>query len=147
MDEAGRRPFAKLLLPRHLYEMMLSHARQELRNECCGLLAGNIVDDIGRATQHFAIRNDLASPLEYSTNPRDLLDAMKSMRAAGTEPLAIYHSHPTSRPVPSRTDIARNYWGETAVHLIIGLAEAEPEVRGWWIWETGYEEAAWSLDL
>src|SRR5690348_8498450 len=133
--------FTRLLLPRPLLDAVIAHARTQLPNECCGLLAGLIEGDTGRVTQHFPIRNDLASPTEYLTNPRDLLDAMKATRAAGTDVLAVYHSHPTSAPVPSRKDIERNTWGETAVHVIVGLGEEEPEVRAWWIGEKDYREA------
>ena len=86
------------------------------------------------------IRNDLASPTAYLTNARDLFDAYRAMRPRGTEVLAIYHSHPTSDPVPSRRDVEENTYGETVVHLIVGLAGAEPEVRAWWITESGFQE-------
>src|SRR6266566_3580503 len=100
--------FTRLLIPRSLLDAVLAHARSKLPNECCGLLAGVVEDDAGRVTQHFPIKNDLASPTEYLTNPRDLLDAMKATRAVGTEVLAIYHSHPASAPVPSKKDVERN---------------------------------------
>ena len=65
------------------------------------------------------------------------------MRAMGTELLAIYHSHPTSEPIPSRTDLERNYYGSDVVHFIISLKDAEPRMRGWWLGETDYREAEW----
>ncbi|MDB5312452.1 MAG: hypothetical protein JWO38_6654, partial [Gemmataceae bacterium] len=133
--------FTRLLIPRPVLEAVVTHARGELPNECCGLLAGAIEGDTGRVTQHFPVRNDLASPTEYATNPRDMLDALKATRAAGTEVLAIYHSHPASAPVPSRKDVERNYWGDSAVHVIIGLGGDEPDIRAWWLTETGYRAA------
>jgi proteasome lid subunit RPN8/RPN11 len=86
----------------------------------------------------YEIANDAASPTDYLTNARELLFAFRAMRERGTELLAIYHSHPASDPSPSRRDIERNTYGETAVHLIVGLAGAEPAVRAWWLTETGY---------
>ncbi len=93
----------------------------------------------------FAIGNDAASPTEYATNPRDLLAAFRAMRSDGVELLAIYHSHPTSQPVPSRRDIERNTYGESVVHLIVGLAGAKADVRGWWLAETGYREIPFEI--
>jgi len=139
-------PFTRLLIPRPLLDAVIAHARTELPNECCGLLAGVIEDGVGRVTQHFPVGNDLASPTEYATNARDMLAAMKAMRAAGTVELAIYHSHPTSAPVPSRKDLARNFWGETAVHVIVSLAGAEADVRAWWLTETDYRPAEWGVE-
>lgn len=131
-------PFTRLVVPDVLLEEVIAHARRELPNECCGLLAGTID---GRVTTRFAITNDAASPTEYATNPRDLLDAFRAMRHAGTEPLAFYHSHPTSAAVPSATDVARNTYGESVVHVIVGLASGEPDVRAWWLTEEGYRPA------
>jgi proteasome lid subunit RPN8/RPN11 len=140
-------PFTRLLIPRPLLDAVLAHARAELPNECCGLLAGVIEGDVGRVTQHFPVGNDLASPTEYATNARDMLAALKATRSAGTDVLAIYHSHPTSVPVPSRKDLDRNFWGEAAVHVIVGLAGDEPDVRAWWLTETDYRPAAFEIQL
>ena len=127
--------YVRLALPRSILDAMIAHARRDLPNECCGLLAGGIEGGTGRVTQHFPIRNDLASPTEYLTSARDLLNAMKAVRAAGTDVLALYHSHPTSEPVPSRKDHERNEWGDAAAHVIISLQGEEPDVRAWWMGE------------
>jgi proteasome lid subunit RPN8/RPN11 len=134
-------PFTRLVIPEVIRGEMIAHARRELPNECCGLLAGVIDGDDGRVTARFNIGNDAASPTEYATNPRDLLDAFREMRQAETEPLAFYHSHPTSAAVPSAKDIARNTYGETVVHVIVGLAGEVPDVRAWWLTETGFRTA------
>jgi proteasome lid subunit RPN8/RPN11 len=139
-------PFTRLVIPGVLFREMIEHARRELPNESCGLLAGKIDGEVGRVTTRFAISNDAASPTEYATNPRDLLDAFRAMRRAGTEPLAFYHSHPTSAAVPSAKDIARNTYGETVVHVIVGLAGDTPDVRAWWLTEDGYRPAEVTID-
>jgi proteasome lid subunit RPN8/RPN11 len=138
-------PFARLAISDSLLEEVNLHARRELPNECCGLLAGNIVDRVGVITDHFAIRNDAASSSEYETNARDMFDAFRAMRSRGIELLAIYHSHPASEPLPSRRDIERNTYGESVVHMIVGFANAEPEVRVWWLTESGYRAAEWEV--
>lgn len=133
-------PFTRLVIPADVHAAVVAHARAELPNECCGALAGLIDGDTGRVTQHFPVRNDLASPTEYATNALDLMAAFRATHETGTELLAMYHSHPTSDPVPSRKDLDRNTYGETVVHLIIGLV-GEPEVRGWWLAETEFRPA------
>jgi [CysO sulfur-carrier protein]-S-L-cysteine hydrolase len=137
-------PF-RLLVPRPIYEAIIAHARHELPAECCGLLAGVIEDEVGRVTMHLPLVNALASPAEYESESRSLFAAHKTMRAAGAEVLAVYHSHPTSDPVPSRKDLDRNY-SEGVVNFIIGLRRAEPDVRGWWLTADGAREAAWGVD-
>lgn len=133
--------FTRLTIPDALLAEMIAHARAELPNECCGLLAGRIEGGVGIVTVRFAVRNDAAGPTAYATNPRDMLAAFRSMREGGLELLAVYHSHPTGEPVPSRRDVAENTYGETTAHVIVGLGGAEPAVRAWWITEAGYREA------
>jgi proteasome lid subunit RPN8/RPN11 len=141
MESPG--PFCRLLIPRTVLDTVVAHAREAQPNECCGLLAGLMDGETGRVTLQFPLRNDLLSPTAFATNPRDMLDASKAMRADGTDVLAIYHSHPTSAPVPSRKDIERNSWGVSVVHLIVGLGGTQPEIRAWWLTDDGYTEAIW----
>ena len=67
-----------------------------------------------------------------------MFQATKEMRKQGQEILAIYHSHPTSAPTPSRTDLERCY-SPDVVHFIVGMAGPKPLVRGWWLTETACE--------
>ena len=133
-----------LTIPDPLRDELIAHARAAAPLECCGLLAGTAA---GVATTRFPIGNDAASATEYETNARDLLAAFRAIRARELELLAIYHSHPTSAALPSSRDIERNTYGESVVHLIIGLDRPEADVRGWWLTETGYREAVLTADL
>ena len=134
-------PFTRLVIAEALLAELIAHARRELPNECCGLLAGHVIDGAGVASASFAITNDAASSSEYETNARDMLRAFRAMREGGLELLAIYHSHPMSEPVPSRRDLDRNTYGESVVHVIVGFAAREPHVRAWWLTEGGYRGA------
>lgn len=133
-------PF-RLVVPPPVLAAVVAHARAEAPNECVGFLAGTVAGGVGTVSQHLPLVNELASPTEFLTEPRSVLAAFKAMRAASTRELAIYHSHPMSPPVPSRKDVERNTYGLTVAWLIIGLAGAEPDVRAWWLTETGYREA------
>ena len=129
---------------------MLEQARAELPNECCGLLAG-ILDTsdperpTGKVLRRYPLANALASPKEYESEPKSLFAAVKDMRQQGTDILAIYHSHPTSEPVPSKKDRERNWYGTDVMHLIISLHWEPPTVRGWWIGESEVREAEWEV--
>jgi proteasome lid subunit RPN8/RPN11 len=73
-----------------------------------------------------------------------MFEAVRDMRRQGIDILAIYHSHPTSAPVPSRTDMERNY-SPDVVNLIISLKNKAPETRAWWLTEKDFHEADWRL--
>jgi [CysO sulfur-carrier protein]-S-L-cysteine hydrolase len=124
---------------------MVAQAVAEAPLECCGFLAGPAWTDVAATVAaRYPLVNAAASPVEYDAEPRSLLDAHKDIRRHGWDVLAVYHSHPTSPPVPSRTDLARAYWSGV-VHFIISLQSSQPEVRAWWLSESEYSEADWQL--
>ena len=135
--------FTRLVIPDSLFAEVIAHACSESPIECCGLLAGRIENGVGVVTTRFAIENARRSPTEYETDARGMLSAFRYMREHGLDLLAVYHSHPTSEPVPSRRDVERNTYGETVVHLIVSLAGPEPVVKAWWLTEAGYRDAEW----
>ena len=135
----------RLLLPQQIYEEMMDQAVAELPNECCGLLAGHVEEQrVARVQRRYALVNAMASPTRYLSEDRSLLNAFRDARASGLEFLAVYHSHPCSAAIPSRTDLASNYWDEV-VHFIISLAKDPPEVQGWWLTSRDYEPAEWDI--
>lgn len=134
----------RLLLPAPLYMEMIQQAQAELPNECCGLLAGTI-DTTGpspqaRVLRRYPLVNAAASPREYLSDPRSMFAADRDMRRRSLETLAIYHSHPTTEAVPSKTDLERNYT-PSVMNLIVSLAGAQPVIRAWWLEDKAYREA------
>jgi proteasome lid subunit RPN8/RPN11 len=89
--------------------------------------------------------NVKADPQRYEIDPKGMLAAMREMRGTGMQELAFYHSHPTSEPVPSKTDLAENTYGDSVIHLIVSLAVEPPLMRGWWLREDSYTEAKFAL--
>lgn len=133
----------RLRIPSAVYDALIAQAIAEAPNECCGLLAGAVTaDGTGIVTHHYPLVNEEASPWRFRSEPRSMFNAIKAMRAAGADVLAVYHSHPKSVPVPSRTDLEQNY-SEEVVNLIVGLGGPAPEVRAWWLSAEGQREAEW----
>ena len=124
----------------------MAQAVAELPNECCGLLAGRIEacseQPTARIVRCYPLVNAAASPREYLSDPRSMFTAVRDMRQHDLDILAVYHSHPTSDPIPSRTDLERNYSPEV-VNFIISLKDGEPRMRGWWLTDTEYQKAEW----
>jgi proteasome lid subunit RPN8/RPN11 len=135
-----------LRIPDLLFEEMLNQAVEELPNECCGLLAGRISGDslIAEVTHRYPLINDLNSPTEFISEPRSHLAVERDIRNRCLDVLAVYHSHPTSEPIPSKRDLERNY-SERVMNLIIGLSAGSPEARGWWLNETGHQEGQFEV--
>ena len=123
---------------------MIAQARAALPNECCGLLAGHVEGEVGRVEAHYPLANAAASPIEYLSDPQSMFDAVRAMRKRGIDILAVYHSHPTSEPIPSRKDCERNF-SEEVVNLIVSLEKGEPAVRAWWLTGEAFREADWEV--
>lgn len=134
-------PFQRLNIPQCVYEGMVWHALAERPLECCGFLAGVIgADGIAEARLRYPLLNATASPIEFESEPRTLFSALRDIRRQDLEVLAVYHSHPTSAPLPSRKDLERN-WSSAVVNLIVSLTTTPPTVRGWWLTVDAYRAA------
>ncbi|MBY0227678.1 MAG: M67 family metallopeptidase [Gemmataceae bacterium] len=134
----------RLIVPASVHEALVAHARTELPNECCGLLAGK-KGEAWRAEAYHPLVNSLASPVEYASEPRSMLAALRAIDAAGQELLAVCHSHPTSAPVPSRKDLDRNPFEDSVPHVILGLAGEPPHARAWVLGPDSFAEAEYGI--
>ncbi len=122
------------MFPAALVEELITHARQDEPNECCGMIAGRdgVVTRVIRAT------NTEASPFMYVMDPREQLDIMDRIDDAGDEMLGIYHSHTRSAAYPSRTDVELAFFPETA-YVIVSLQQKEPVIRAFRLTRTAPE--------
>jgi proteasome lid subunit RPN8/RPN11 len=93
------------------------HSRAEEPNEACGLVA---LRD-GVAKRYIAAENAAASPyrFELETEPENWF-----LEDEGYE-LAVFHSHISSPPRPSRTDVENIGLWEGRPYLILSLGTGE----------------------
>lgn len=117
----------RLTIPRAILAAILAQADDEWPNECCGVLGG-FAD--GRVCRRYALPNALASPVEFESEPRAMFAAVKDMRVNGWDILAVYHSHPSSPAMPSRTDLDRSY-SPDVLNVIVSCRTNPPDVRAW----------------
>ena len=98
-----------MVIPAEVRSALVEHAEAEEPNEACGLI---LLRD-GRAERYVPARNAAASPyrFEIDTDPE-----VWFLEDEGYE-LAVFHSHLSSPPRPSRTDVEN-----------IGLWEGKPYV-------------------
>lgn len=124
-------------IARSLADEIVAHAREDLPNECCGMVGG--AD--GVAATVYRAENAEASPLRYSIDSKEQFRLMRAIEEAGEELAAIYHSHTKSPAYPSQTDVNLAGWPE-AVYLIVSLADPEaPDLKGFWIRDGKIDEA------
>jgi proteasome lid subunit RPN8/RPN11 len=111
-----------------LVDEIVAHSREDLPNECCGLIGGRD----GEAISVHRVANSAASPLRYEMDPKAQYDAYKAIEENGEELLAIYHSHTKSAAYPSQTDVNQAVAWPDQVYVIVSLAdESAPDVKGY----------------
>ncbi len=126
-----------MVIPADVRDELVAHARAGLPNEACGILAG--LD--GRVERFFPAQADEPSPYYYRIESRDQIRIMNAIEDAGLDMLGIYHSHTSSPAYPSRTDAEQAFWPD-AVYVIVSLAGADPDVRGYRIHDMSITEEA-----
>ncbi|MFL5898033.1 MAG: M67 family metallopeptidase [Solirubrobacterales bacterium] len=119
-------------ISQQLVDEMVSHAREDLPNECCGMIGGRD----GEATRVVRVENAAASPLRYEMDPQGQYDALKAIEGAGDELVGIYHSHTRSAAYPSQTDVNEAVMWPEQVYVIVSLEDTDaPAVRAYWLKE------------
>jgi [CysO sulfur-carrier protein]-S-L-cysteine hydrolase len=106
-----------VVIPAAIRAELEAHARAEEPNEACGLLA---LKD-GVAERYIPARNAAASPyrFELETDPQNWF-----LEDEGYV-LAVFHSHISSQPRPSRTDVENIGLWQGRPYLILSLGTGE----------------------
>jgi proteasome lid subunit RPN8/RPN11 len=113
-----------------LIDEMVAHAREDLPNECCGMIGGTD----GEASMVIPVVNSAASPLRFEMDPQGQYNALKAIEDDGKEMLAIYHSHTKSAAYPSQTDVNQAVNWPDAIWVIVSLEDPEsPVAKGYWL--------------
>jgi [CysO sulfur-carrier protein]-S-L-cysteine hydrolase len=123
-------------IDRELYDEMVTHARADAPNECCGMVASRD----GEAVKVYPATNTAASPLRYEIDGAEQYRIQLEIDDAGLDLGAIYHSHTRSAPYPSQTDINLAFYPD-ALYVIVGLADGDPDVRAFSIRDGQVSEA------
>jgi proteasome lid subunit RPN8/RPN11 len=78
------------------------------------------------------MRNTAVSPYRYLMDPEEQLRVLLEVDDNDEIVWAIVHSHVSSPPVPSMTDVGLAAYPD-ALYLICSFAAPDPELRGWTI--------------
>jgi proteasome lid subunit RPN8/RPN11 len=119
----------KLEIPNYIFEDMLEQARAEAPIEACGILAGGD----GRVEKLYKMTNAEHRNDHFMMAPAEQFAAVKDIRSASLDMLAIYHSHPETPARPSTEDI-RFALTPGMIYVIVSLlGNNGPAVKGFQI--------------
>jgi proteasome lid subunit RPN8/RPN11 len=118
-----------VVVPAEVRQALVDHATAEAPNEACGVLV--LLN--GVAERYVAGRNAAASPyrFELEVDPETWF-----LEDEGYE-LAVFHSHLSSPPRPSRTDVENIGLWQGRPYVILGLRTGE--LTAWRIDGNGIE--------
>lgn len=106
-----------MVIPAEVRSALVEHAEAERPNEACGLIA--LRDSV--AERYFPGTNRAASPYRFEL---EIDPEVWFLEDEGAE-LAVFHSHPSSPPRPSRTDVESIGLWEGRPYLILSLRSGE----------------------
>ena len=105
------------MIPPAVRSALVEHAQAEKPNECCGLIA--LRDEV--AARYIPGRNREQSPYRFDL---DVDPEAWFLEDEGYE-LAVFHSHLSSPPRPSRTDVENIGLWEGRPYVILSLETGE----------------------
>jgi proteasome lid subunit RPN8/RPN11 len=102
-----------VVIPASVYAELVAHSQEEAPNEACGL----VVTRDGVAERYVPGRNGAASPYRFEL---EVPPETWFLEDEGYE-LAVFHSHLSSPPRPSRTDVENIGLWQGKPYLILSL--------------------------
>lgn len=120
---------------------IIAHARADAPVEACGYLAGTE----GQISDFYPLKNADGREDHFSFLPEEQFAVHKSIRQAGRQIIAVYHSHPESPAGPSAEDIRLAY-DPALLYVIVSLADETPVVKGFWIREGVVREVSFNVE-
>lgn len=129
----------KIILENDLYKEMIDYATQRLPEEACGIVAGVYIKDAFYIRKIYFLENKDHAPNHFSINPLEQLDVIKKIRAGNLELLGCWHSHTTTKAVPSPEDIRLAYDSNIS-YLILSFKDSKPVIKSFHIENGDYTE-------
>jgi [CysO sulfur-carrier protein]-S-L-cysteine hydrolase len=124
-----------------IVQELVEHARDDLPNECCGILAARD----GEVVKLYRATNAEASPVRYGLDPHEQYRIMMEIEDQGWALGAIYHSHTRSPAYPSQTDVNLAFYPD-ALYLIVSLEDLDnPDLRAFRIVDSKIDEVELSI--
>ncbi|GEL78478.1 M67 family metallopeptidase [Tenuibacillus multivorans] len=124
-----------LILPNQCYQEIIVSTQSQLPYEACGFLSGTH-DQIQSV---WPLENQLQSNLRFFVDKKTVRSTIKQFEAVQEDLIAIYHSHPTSKPLPSYGDI-KNHMSDQVLMMIVSYKYHEPSVKCFQILNQHYQE-------
>ena len=101
-----------LKITRTNYDALRQHGEETYPHECCGVLLGQMEDDVRAVTTIARAGNTRTDSAHnrYNIDPKELIRIQSEGRKRGEDIIGFYHSHPDHPARWSQTDFAEAHW-------------------------------------
>jgi len=130
-----------LIFPLNCFKELLNHGRSKLPYEACGILSGknNQVHSIWK------LKNEVKSDRRFFVGKKAIVETLHHIAEKDEVVLAIYHSHPTTAPVPSYIDI-KNHLDSEVKMIIVSYKTKNPIVKCYSVQNRAYKEQPFLIE-
>ena len=94
----------RIVIPHSHLSLLIDEAKRVLPAEACALLIGTYEDSTASIKETVVTSNTESSPIAFTVDAHDLLNAYVKAEENKMEVIGIFHSHPAS-PKPSHLDV------------------------------------------
>ena len=125
----------KIVITATCYNEIINHGIMNYPYEVCGLLSGTN----NKVLSVWKLENELKSDRRFYVGEKAVAKNLKSIANKNEMLLAIYHSHPTTAPLPSHYDIS-NHMDDNIIMVIITYKTKTPKMKCYRISNGTYRE-------
>lgn len=131
----------KIIIPQSLYDQMIEHGRVTLPYEACGMFSGNNQ----KIKSFWPLENESKSDRRFFVSKKVVEETIQKVKELDQQIVAIYHTHPSTAPIPSIYDIKHHV--DHDVKMVIISYKTKSAITKWYrIIDSTYEECLFLID-
>ncbi|WP_308634672.1 Mov34/MPN/PAD-1 family protein [Paenibacillus silvisoli] len=131
-------PFSHATITSDAYRLLVENCSLSLPNEACGILASDAASPASPSkhtvTAIYPIQNRSSSPRSrFDFEPAAWIEACYSMQKNRQSLVGYFHSHPSSLPLPSPSDLRGLHASSTTYWIVSLLQPNSPIIQPYWV--------------
>ncbi|GAE92694.1 hypothetical protein JCM21714_1705 [Gracilibacillus boraciitolerans JCM 21714] len=127
-------------VPFVIYQEIVKEGQNKLPNEACGLITGKSK----KVLTFWPLVNEAHSSHRYYVSKEIVQQNLQKMYKKEEQLLAIFHTHPTTAPVPSPYDI-KNHPDDSVDMVIVSYKFDQPKLKWYTKVSSQFKNISWSL--
>ncbi|WP_217649320.1 Mov34/MPN/PAD-1 family protein [Gracilibacillus orientalis] len=124
-----------ITLSKDIYQKVIAEGENNLPYEACGLIAGYH----HQVTSFWPLQNQLNSSTRFFVHKQKVIETVKCIENRKEQVLAVFHTHPSTKPVPSPYDLSHHPDDQVGM-VIVSYKYSLPQIKWYQIKNKIYKE-------